>query len=93
MQTKVLKQDANGRVTETTVNQYLGYTALIGDNTNTSFTVTHNLGTKDLLVQIRRNGSPYDIIDAGIEMTTDNDITITTTTIPSTDEYKVIIIG
>lgn len=65
----------------------------IGDGSATSYTVTHNLGTRDLIVQVRRNSGNYDQIIVDIEYTTTNSVTIKFAAAPSSNAFRVIILG
>ena len=60
---------------------------------NASQTVTHNLGTKDLIVAIREVGSPYGLVIADVEFTTDNTVTVTFAAAPSANQYRITLIG
>ncbi len=59
----------------------------------TSYTVTHNLGTADVLVQISETASPYAKVEADVELTSTSAVTIKFATAPSAGEYKVVVIG
>jgi cytoskeletal protein CcmA (bactofilin family) len=59
----------------------------------TSYTVTHNLGTKDVTVQIYEVGSPYAQIEADVEHTSTSAITIKFAVAPSAGAYRVVVIG
>jgi hypothetical protein len=59
----------------------------------TSYTVTHNLGTKDTVVSIYEVASPYAEIFADVEHTSDSDITIKFAVAPTAGEYRVVVIG
>jgi hypothetical protein len=65
----------------------------IGDNSATTFTVTHNLDTKDVTVQIFENGSSHAQVEADVEHTTVSAVTIKFAVAPSTDEYRVVVVG
>jgi len=52
------------------------YTATIGDGTNSSYTITHGFGTRNVVVIIRNASSPYEVINARWEATTTSTITI-----------------
>lgn len=67
------------------------YAADIGDGSTTAITVTHNLGTRDVLVQVRQVNSPYAYVQPDIAATTGNAITVTFETAPSTAEYRVMV--
>jgi hypothetical protein len=59
----------------------------------TSYTVTHNLGTKDTVVSIYEVAAPYAEILADVEHTSDSDITIKFAVAPASGEYRVVVIG
>jgi hypothetical protein len=65
----------------------------IGDGSSTSFTVTHNLGTQDVIVMIREAGSPFTKVEADIQVTDNNNIFISFATAPSVNQYRVIVVG
>jgi hypothetical protein len=61
--------------------------------TNTAFLFTHNLGTKDVTVQIYQTGTPYAQVEADVEHTSDNTTTIKFAAAPSDGEYRLVIVG
>lgn len=67
------------------------YLATVGDATNSAFTITHNLGTRDLAVQVRRAVTPYEKVDPQIAFTTTDTITVTFASIPLVNEYRVAV--
>lgn len=69
------------------------YTATIGDGTNTSYVITHNLGTKNVSVTLQESASPYEIVYTTIEATTDNTLTAKFAVAPASGAYIVSIIG
>jgi hypothetical protein len=69
------------------------YSANVGDGTNTSYTITHSLGTRDVVVETRDNNSPYGVVDVNWEATTTSAITITFESPPTTNRYRVNIIA
>lgn len=69
------------------------YSTTVGDNSSTAITVTHNLGTRDVHVQVYRNGSPWDTVECDQERTTTNTLTLRFSTAPTTDQYVVVVIG
>lgn len=67
---------------------------ITGDAVETVFEITHGQGTRDCLVMIRENASPWALMQTGfgIEYTTANSITITWDAAPSAGaEYRVLI--
>lgn len=69
------------------------YSTSIGDGTNISFTVNHNLESQDVIVQIREAGSPFEVVIADIEVTDTNNVEIKFNTAPTSNQYRVIVIG
>ena len=68
------------------------YSASIGNGSNTSYAVTHSLGTRDVQVQVYDN-TTYDTVDVDIVRTSTSVVTITFATAPSTNAYRVVVIG
>lgn len=67
-------------------------TASVGNGTNTSFTVTHNLGTRDVQVQVYDNAS-YDTVECDVVRTDSNVVTVSFTVAPANNAYRVVVIG
>lgn len=69
----------------------------IGDNSNTSFQVQHDLGTQDLVVQLwdLTGAEPIEATgDASqIKVDDDNNITVTFSAAPATGSYRVVILA
>lgn len=65
----------------------------VGDTSATSFVLTHNLNTRDVMVQIAEKSSPYGVVLADVELTTVNTVTVGFATAPSNNQYRVTIIG
>lgn len=59
----------------------------------TSYSVSHNLGTQDVVVQIYEVASPYQQVFADVEHTDANTTTIKFASAPSAGEYRVVVIG
>lgn len=69
------------------------YVQNIGNGSATSFTVTHNLNTRDVQVSIIENASPYSICYTDVEATTVNSITVKFAKAPTANQYKVVVFG
>src|SRR5690606_21352861 len=69
----------------------------IGDNSNTSFQIQHDLGTQDLVVQLwdLTGSEPIEATgDASqIKIDDDNNITVIFSAAPATDSYRVVILA
>lgn len=63
----------------------------IGDGSATSFTVTHNLGTRDIHVEVIRNSGNYDTVLAEVWRTTINSVTIVVDNAPTANALRVLI--
>jgi len=59
----------------------------------TSYTITHNLGTRDILVQIYEVGSPYAEVEADVEHTSTTTATLRFAAAPTAGAYRVVISG
>lgn len=67
-----------------------GYAANIGDGTATSYAVTHNLGTIDVIVMIKDNTTLEEVF-ADVVITNANTVTVSFATAPAANAYRVII--
>jgi hypothetical protein len=75
---------------KTTYKIATAYKASIGNGSLTSIPVVHNLGSRDVIVQLYDN-STYDTVYADVVRTDDLTVTIGFTTAPTTNEIKVLI--
>ena len=69
------------------------YAVSLGDGSATSYTITHNLGTRDVTVALYEVASPYAEVLADVEHTTTNTITVKFSVAPTTDQYRVAVQG
>ena len=69
------------------------YSAPIGDGVATSYVVTHNLNSRDVVLTIRETAAPYAQVITDVEMTTVNTVTVKFTTPPTSGQYTITIIG
>lgn len=69
------------------------YAVSIGDGTATSYTVTHNLATRDVTVGLYEVASPYAEVLADIEHATTNTVTVVFSVAPTTNQYRVVVHG
>ena len=64
----------------------------VGNGTNTSFAITHGLGTRDLQVQVFDNAT-YDTVECDVVRTDADTVTVSFSSIPTTNAYRVVIVG
>ena len=68
------------------------YAQTFGDGVNTNYTITHDLGTRDIVVAL------YDVetgeaFMAGITVTSENAISLGFGQAPPQDAYRVVVVG
>ena len=68
------------------------FSVSIGDGSATSYTVTHNLASRDVHVTVY-NASNYEEVITDVAHTTTNTLTVIFATAPSSDAYRVVVIG
>lgn len=68
------------------------YSTNVGDGAATSIAVTHNLGTRDVIVQVYDSAS-YDLIECDVTMTNTTTVTLGFATAPANNAYRVVVIG
>lgn len=69
------------------------YTSDIGDNSATSFTLTHNLGTRALQVTVYRNSGNYDQIECEVRYTSTSALTLLFSTAPTSNQFTAVVTG
>ena len=69
------------------------YATSIGDGAATSYTVTHNLGTRDVTVAVYDNSSPYAEVVVDVLHTSTTAVTIQFSTAPTSNQYRVVVQG
>ena len=58
-----------------------------------TFTATHNLGTRDVVVAVYSNSSPYGEVEVDVDHTSTTVVTLTFATAPTAGAYRVVITG
>jgi len=66
------------------------FVGTIGDGSTTAITVTHSLGTRNVIIQLY-DSSTYDTVYADVVRTTTDSATITFATAPASNDIKVLI--
>jgi hypothetical protein len=64
-----------------------------GDGSNTQYDITHNLGTRDVVVSIRETASPYELIQATVAALDTNTVRVNVAAAPASDALTAIVIG
>lgn len=89
-----LTVDTYGRATAGSSNSRMRrFAANVGNGSSTSFTVNHALGVQDVMVQVYRVASPFDVVLTDIEMTDANNVTVRFAVAPSTNQFRVVVMG
>lgn len=65
----------------------------VGDGSATQFTLTHNLGTRDVLVAVYQSGSPWADVMCDVERPTVNSVLVRFSAAPTAGQYRVVILG
>ena len=82
---------ASAAIATATLPQKLAFD--IGNNSSTSFTLTHNFNTRDVTVQIAEKASSYNVVIADVALTTADTVTVTFAAAPTSNQYRAVIIG
>lgn len=69
------------------------YSTTVGDGSSTAITVTHNLGTRAVVVSVFDSASPYNEVEVDVEKTTTNTVTLRFSVAPTSAQYTVAVIG
>ena len=69
------------------------YSTTIGNGSDTTITVTHNIGRQFNVVQVYQTGSPYQQIECEISNTSTTQTVFRFNTAPTSNQYTVIITG
>ena len=69
------------------------YAGLIGDGAETDIVVTHNLGTRDVVVAVYDASDYTELLPNSVVRTTTDTITVSFLVAPATDELRVVVIG
>lgn len=69
------------------------HAADIGDGSATQYDVTHNFGTRDVHVQVRRNSGNYDFISVETQALDVNTVRLIFASAPTTNLFRVIVLA
>ena len=67
------------------------YAQDIGNNSATSYTVSHNFGTRDVIVQVYDTASPYDTLFLEVQRTSTNALTLLSTSAIATGGARCLV--
>jgi hypothetical protein len=68
-------------------------TFLIGDGVNSVYTISHNLNTREVVVQVRENFGDFSLVEPAVAYTSTNNVSIDMGDIIETNSYLVIVVG
>jgi hypothetical protein len=66
------------------------YTTNLGDGSNVTYPVTHSLGTRDIIAMVYSNNSNF-VVYPTMSINSTNTMTVTFNTIPTTNEYRLVV--
>ncbi len=69
------------------------FAVTIGDGSATSIVVTHNLGTADVVVQVRETGGNKTVVEPEIRETSSNSVTLLFNAAPALNALRVVVVA
>jgi len=69
------------------------YSATVGDGAATNYTVTHNLGTRDVAVTVSNDTAFVLVSPSVITLTDTNNVVVTFGSAPAADQFRVAVIS
>ena len=67
------------------------YSTNVGDGSATSYTITHNLGTRDVIVSVYEASGSYAEVICDVNHATTNTITLLFSVAPTLNQYRVVV--
>jgi len=68
------------------------YVATVGDGSALTYAITHNLGTREVTVQVY-DAATYDTVETDVVRNSTSQVTVGFTVAPASGAYKVVIVG
>lgn len=69
------------------------FAANVGDGSSVNIAVAHNLGTRDVHVQVFQNATPWAEVLVDKELTDTNTVTLKFASAPASNAYRVVVVG
>ena len=67
------------------------YATDVGDGAETAYVVTHSLSTRDVIVQVRDNSTPWAYMGVDVEATSTSTVTVRFASAPTSNQYRVVV--
>jgi len=67
------------------------YATNVGDGSATSYTITHNLGTRDVIVSVYESTGTYAEVICDVNHATTNTVTLLFSVAPTSNQYRVVV--
>lgn len=65
----------------------------VGDGVSTTIAVPHNLGTRDVVVEVFRNSTPWDSVICDVERSSTNNVNLKFASAPTAAQFRVVVHG
>lgn len=69
------------------------FSANVGDGSATSYTVTHNFNTRDVIARVFPNSGTFDDVEVDVQRTSVNAVAVVFATAPAANAYRVVVLG
>ncbi len=69
------------------------YATSIGDGSATSYTITHGLNTRDVIIRVFPNSGDYDDVEPDVKRPSTTTATIVFASAPASNAYRVVVLG
>lgn len=69
------------------------YATTFGDGSATSYTITHNLGTNDVIVGVYYVATPFQVVQCETQLTNTNTVTLLFSTAPAANSLRCVVVG